>query len=37
MGKARSGWRGLGLAIMAVLWLLAAPLAAQAQELVIAC
>lgn len=37
MGMTRNGWRGLGLAILAVLWLLVAPLAAAAQELVIVC
>jgi polar amino acid transport system substrate-binding protein len=37
MGKARSGWRGLGLIILALAWLLAASLAAAAQELIIVC
>lgn len=37
MGMTRSGWRGLLPTILALLWLLAAPLAAQARELTIAC
>lgn len=37
MDSARSGWRWTGLAVLAGIWLLAAPLASWAQELVIAC